>query len=373
MDQSFRAVGLPPLICYSVKALSNLTILRLLRELGSGFDVVSGGELSRVLEIEGDPEKVVYAGVGKTEQEVEFAIKTGIGLFNVEAPSELLRIDRLARDQNRCVEVAIRLNPDVDPGTHRFITTGKRENKFGIDRERAQAVLQEAESLSGVRVTGIHVHLGSQITDVQPYVRGVSTVLEFIDSIPGLSEQLKTLDLGGGFGIHYEENEALPASDFAQALKPLLEYRQLQLILEPGRFIVGNAGVLLTRVITIKSSGSKIFAICDAGMNDLLRPALYGAFHRIAPILDNGDRSIVTTDVVGPICETGDFLGVGRNLPEVLEGESLAVFGAGAYASAMSSQYNTRPRAAEILVDGTEHRLIRRRETYDEMVDCERT
>ena len=224
-----------------------------------------------------------------------------------------------------------------------------------------------------MRVTGIHVHLGSQITDVQPYVRGVSTVLEFIDSIPGLSEQLKTLDLGGGFGIHYEENEALPASDFAQALKPLLEYRQLQLILEPGRFIVGNAGVLLTRVITIKSSGSKIFAICDAGMNDLLRPALYGAFHRIAPILDNGDRSIVTTDVVGPICETGDFLGVGRNLPEVLEGESLAVFGAGAYASAMSSQYNTRPRAAEILVDGTEHRLIRRRETYDEMVDCERT
>ncbi len=372
IDESFRAVRLPPLICYSVKALSNLSILRILHELGSGFDVVSGGELRRVLEIEGDPKKVVYAGVGKTEQEIELAIKAGIGLFNVEAPSELLRIDRLAKDHGRTVEVAIRLNPDVDPGTHRFITTGKRENKFGIDRKRARAMLQDAESLSGVNITGIHVHLGSQITDVQPYVRGVKAVVEFIDSIPGLSNQLKTLDLGGGFGIHYEDQEALPADHFARALKPILESRRLQLILEPGRFIVGNAGVLLTRVITKKRSGDKIFAICDAGMNDLLRPALYGAFHRIAPTLDDGRRPTVTTDVVGPICESGDFLGVDRELPEVCEGESLAVFGAGAYSSAMSSQYNTRARAADVLVDGNEHRLIRRRETYDDLVACER-
>ena len=372
IDQSFRAVHLPPLICYSVKALSNMSILRLLHQMGSGFDVVSGGELRRVLELEGDPKKVVYAGVGKTEEEIELAIEAGIGLFNVEAPSELLRIDRLAREKGCTVEAAIRLNPDVDPGTHRFITTGKRENKFGIDRERARAMLRDAESLSGVKITGIHVHLGSQITDVQPYVRGVEAVLEFIDSIPELSGQLKTLDLGGGFGIHYEEQEALPADHFARALSPLLENRRLQLILEPGRFIVGNAGALLTKVITKKRSGNKIFAICDAGMNDLLRPALYGAFHRIAPVVDSGERSVAATDVVGPICESGDFLGVDRELPEVSEGESLAVFGAGAYSSVMSSQYNTRPRAAEVLVDGREHRLIRRRETYDDLLEPER-
>lgn len=371
IDEAFRSQGVPPLVCYSVKAASNLSILSLLHGLGSGFDVVSGGELRRVLEAGGDPKKVVYAGVGKTEPEIEFALGQGIRLFNVEAPSELDRIDRLARARGTVAEVALRLNPDVDPGTHRYITTGKRENKFGIDRDRARACLTEAEGLAGVEVTGIHVHLGSQITTVEPYVRGVETVFEFIDSVPGLSERIRSLDLGGGFGIHYRGEEALPASEFAGAVAPLVRERGLDLILEPGRFIVGNAAVLLTEVITVKRSGERSFAICDAGMNDLLRPALYDGYHRIVPVVERSGDEILT-DVVGPICESGDFLGLERELPELAEGDRLAVLGAGAYAFAMSSQYNTRPRAAEVLVDGAEHRTIRRRETYDDIVAPER-
>jgi len=372
IDTAFRAVDLPPLICYSVKACSNLAILRLLAGLGSGFDVVSGGELRRVLEAGGDPGKVVYAGVGKTEEEIALALDARIRLFNVEAPSELPRIDRFARARGVRARVALRLNPDVDPGTHRYITTGKRENKFGIDRDRARTLLAEAEKLSGIEVTGIHVHLGSQITDVAPYVRGVETVLEFIDSVPGLARRVRSLDLGGGFGIHYKGEEALPADRFAEALSPLLAGRGLELILEPGRFIVGNAAVLLTRIITVKRSGERVFAICDAGMNDLLRPALYQSFHRIAPVVEVPGRPIVATDVVGPICESADFLGLERELPELAEGERIAVFGAGAYGFAMASNYNTRPRAAEVLVDGTESRVIRRRETYDDLVGPER-
>ncbi len=371
IDEGFRAVGLPPLICYSVKANSNLAVLRVLADMGSGFDVVSGGELRRIKEIGADPEKIVYAGVGKTEAEIGLALDAGIKLFNVEAPSELPRIDRLALERGKCADVAIRLNPDVDPGTHRYITTGKRENKFGIDRDRARAVLTEAEGLRGVEVTGIHVHLGSQITDVKPYVQGVETVLEFIDSVPGLGDRIQSLDLGGGFGIHYEGSEALPAHHCAEALAPLLVDRELDLILEPGRFIVGNAGVLLTEVITMKKSGSRSFAICDAGMNDLLRPALYDSFHRITPVLEK-DGPLHATDVVGPICESGDFLGLERELRTIEEGERLAVFGAGAYAFSMSSQYNTRPRAAEVLVDGDDARLVRRRETYDDLIAPER-
>ena len=372
VDRAFREVDLPPLICYSVKACSNLSILRLLAGLGSGFDVVSGGELRRVLEAGGDPRKVVYAGVGKTEEEIDFALASRIRLFNVEAPSELPRIDRLARARGVRAAVAIRLNPDVDPGTHRYITTGKRENKFGIDRDRARALLAETEKFRGIEVTGIHVHLGSQITDVAPYVRGVETVLEFIDSVPGLAARVRSLDLGGGFGIHYKAQEALPAQHFAAALAPLLAGRGMELILEPGRFIVGNAAVLLTRVITVKRSGERVFAICDAGMNDLLRPALYQSFHRIAPVVEHADAKVVATDVVGPICESADFLGLERELPELAEGERLAIFGAGAYGFAMASNYNTRARAAEVLVDGAEHRVIRRRETYEEIVGPER-
>ncbi len=372
VDEAFTAVGLPPLICYSVKACSNLSILRLLEESGSGFDVVSGGELRRVLEAGGDPGKIVYAGVGKTEDEIALALETEIRLFNVEAPSELPRIARLARQHGRRAEVALRLNPDVDPGTHRYITTGKRENKFGIDRARAHALLSDVEGLDGIEVTGIHVHLGSQITDVTPYVRGVETVLEFIDSIPGLADRVRSLDLGGGFGIHYREQEGLPARQFADALAPLLCERGFDLILEPGRFIVGNAGILLTRVITAKQAGERAFAICDAGMNDLLRPALYDSYHRIEPIVERPGAPLVQTDVVGPICESGDFLGLERELPALVEGESLAIFGAGAYAFSMSSNYNTRPRAAEILVEGSTHRLIRRRETYDDLIGPER-
>ena len=374
---AFERVQPTPWICYSVKANSNLNLLRLLREEGCGFDVVSGGELRRVQEVDGDVGRVVYAGVGKTDPEIEAALRAGILLFNVEAETELSRIDRCARRLGRTAAVAIRLNPDVDPKTHRYITTGKRENKFGIDLDRASRALALAAELEGVECRGLHIHLGSQITDTQPYVDGVRRVLEYLDSgVPG-AEGIQYLDVGGGFGVHYRGEEALPAAAFADAVAPHLEGRNLQLILEPGRFIMANAGVLLTEVVTAKESGARQFAICDAGMNDLMRPALYESYHAIGRAVGDHDprddsEAEGATDVVGPICESGDFLGLERQLAGVEEGDLLVVFSAGAYGMSMASNYNTRPRPAEVLVDGAEHRLIRRRETYDDLLATER-
>ncbi|MEE8143129.1 MAG: diaminopimelate decarboxylase [Planctomycetota bacterium] len=379
LQEAFSSAEQPLLTCYSVKACSNLSILRLLHELGAGFDVVSGGELRRVLEAGGDPAMVVYAGVGKTEEEIAAALEAGILLFNVESESELQRISRCARARSLTASVAVRLNPDVDPKTHRYITTGKRENKFGVDLERASRTLKMAAELEGVECHGLHIHLGSQITDTRPYLQGVRKVLEFLSSSGNLTARVKWLNIGGGFGVHYRPQEALPASAFAEALLPELQGTGLHLILEPGRFIMGNAGVLLTRVVTLKKSGQRRFAICDAGMNDLLRPSLYQAYHRIWPAAGEPPPETLgledeagDTDIVGPICESGDFLGLGRELPLVAEGDLLAVFSAGAYGFAMASNYNTRGRPAEVLVDGHEHRLIRRRECYDDIVEPER-
>lgn len=384
LESAFSGADEPPLICYSVKANSNLKILDSLRRMGAGFDVVSGGELRRVQEIDGDPQRVVYAGVGKTEAEIRQAVGAGILLFNVESESELYRIDACAREQDRTVGVAIRLNPDVDPKTHRYITTGKRENKFGVDLERADRVLRVARDLPGVEVRGLHIHLGSQITDTAPFVQGIRRVLEYVRSAGSAAEGLRWLDIGGGFGVHYRGQEALPATAFAEAILPELKGSGLRLILEPGRFIMGNAGVLLTRVVTVKESGGRQFAICDAGMNDLLRPALYRSYHRIWPVAcdspppledpDQAEEDAPTgaTDVVGPICESGDFLGLGRTLPPLHEGDLVAVFSAGAYGFAMAGNYNTRPRAAEVMVDKDSARLIRRRETLDDLLATER-
>jgi diaminopimelate decarboxylase len=372
LRDAFAAAKHPPLICYSVKACSNLSILRLLRGEGAGFDVVSGGELRRVQEISGASERIVYAGVGKQREEILQALDAEIFLFNVESESELLRISECAEERGRVAAVALRLNPDVDPQTHRYITTGKRENKFGVDLAQADRTLRIAEDLPGVECRGLHIHLGSQITDTRPYVEGVRKVLDFLAEGRSATAQVSMLDIGGGFGVHYRGEEALPASAFAEALLPELEGTDLRLILEPGRFIMANAGILLTRIITRKDSGNRRFVICDAGMNDLIRPSLYQAYHRIAPVLEHSGTDLVSTDVVGPICETGDFLGLERELPDISEGELLAVFSAGAYGFSMASNYNTRGRPAEVLVDGADHRLIRRRESYDEQVELER-
>lgn len=383
LTDAFARAEHAPLICYSVKANSNLSILRLLAAEGAGFDVVSGGELRRVLEVGGDPQKVVYAGVGKKREEIRAAVDAVILLFNVESASELERIDECAGDAGRVVGVAIRINPDVDPKTHRYITTGKRENKFGVDLVGARDVVARTAELANVECRGLHVHLGSQITDTAPYVEGVRRVVEFLGSDAAGVDTVRWLDIGGGFGIHYKGREALPATAFAAAILPELEGSGLRLILEPGRFIMGNAGALLTRIVTLKTSGARRFAICDAGMNDLIRPSLYQSYHRIWPAVgeappddvdaveeDEGAENLA--DIVGPICETGDFLGLGRELPEVNEGDVLSVFSAGAYGFTMASNYNTRPRAAEVLVDGTAVKVIRRRETYDDLVAPER-
>lgn len=377
LRRAYAGAESPPLICYSVKANSNLGVLKLLHDQGAGFDVVSGGELARVLEIGADPKKVVYAGVGKTEREIRQAIEAEILLFNVESESELRRISVCATELGRRVGVAIRVNPDVDPKTHRYITTGKRENKFGVDLAGARRTFAVARDLSGVSVQGVHVHLGSQITETDPYVVGIGRILDFVRDQREHLPELQYLDMGGGFGVHYRGEEAKPADQFAQAILPLVEGSGLRLILEPGRFIMANAGVLLTRVITIKRSGGRRFAICDAGMNDLLRPSLYQAYHRIWPAQggapdDAATEPLQLTDVVGPICESGDFLALDRELPEFGEGDLLAVSTAGAYGFAMASNYNTRPRPAEVLVDGSQPRLVRRRESLDDLLGPER-
>ncbi|MEM7262845.1 MAG: diaminopimelate decarboxylase, partial [Planctomycetota bacterium] len=289
----------------------------------------------------------------------------------VEAESELRRIAECAQKAGVTVGVAVRVNPDVDPKTHRYITTGKRENKFGVDLDGAKRTLDATVELDGVECRGLHIHLGSQITDTAPYVDGIRRVLAFLDENPALKQSMQFLDIGGGFGVHYEGREALPATEFAGAIVPELAGSGLRLILEPGRFIMANAGILLTRVVTTKSSGGRRFVICDAGMNDLIRPSLYEAYHRIEAVRSRaGDE--VLTDVVGPICETGDFLGIDRELPPIDEGDLLAVFSTGAYGFTMASNYNTRPRPVEILVDDEQARVIRRRETLDDLLRAER-
>ena len=375
---------LSPLICYSVKGCSNINICRLLADLGSGFDVVSGGELYRVLQAGGQANKVVYAGVGKTDEEIRQAIEAGIACFNVESEAELENLILLASQADKQIQAALRINPDVDPKTHRYTTTGKKETKFGVDLERALRVFEEFGHNRYVKLNGIHLHIGSPVNTVEPYVQAIKKTLAFIDDLRDRGFTVETLDVGGGFGADYITGESPDAADYAAAIIPLLRGKELRLILEPGRSISGNAGVLVTKVLYMKQGGDKTFAIVDGAMNDLIRPALYDAFHFIWPVRTaNGfavaNRSdtvempgVQKMDVVGPVCETGDFLARDRLLPPLQRGDLLSVFTAGAYSFAMSSQYNSRPRAAEVLVDGDSFRVIRRRERYEDLIALEK-
>ena len=372
---------LDPTICYSIKSNGNLSVCKLLVEAGCGMDVTSGGELYRALMAGADPAKIIYAGVGKTDDEIRYALDAGIAAFNVESEAEIENIDRVAGEHGKSAVAALRVNPDVDPKTHAYTTTGKKETKFGVDLERAERVFEQYKNLKHLRLGGLHMHLGSPIYGVEPYVDAVHKVNATIDRLRDNGHAIEWFDIGGGFGVNYEHpNQALPVSAFAEALVPLLKGRGYKVAIEPGRYIAGNAGVMLTRVLYRKTGGQKKFVIVDSGMNDLIRPSFYDAFHFIWPTRHNEpfarDRDLSvpdgeTVDVVGPICESGDFLAKGRVLPPTDRGDLLAVFTAGAYAFAMASNYNNRPRAAEVLVDGDAHTLIRRRETYEDLVALE--
>jgi diaminopimelate decarboxylase len=376
---------LNPTICYSIKSNGNIHLCRILAEEGCGFDVTSGGELFRALQAGGDPKKIIYAGVGKTDQEITDALRTGIAAFNLESEAEIENIDRIAGQIGAVAVGAIRINPDVDPKTHAKTTTGKKETKFGVDIERAERVFEQHRSLKHLRIAGVHIHIGSPVYEVRPYVEAVKKMIALIERLSAKGHRIEWFDLGGGFGVNYEGPEqALPVTEHAKALIPLLEGKPYHIAFEPGRYIAGNAGILLTRVLYRKTGGEKKFVIIDAGMNDLIRPTLYESYHHIWPVKPSADNTNPqrrrdfspadgeVVDVVGPICESGDYLAKARLLPPTQRGDLLAVFTAGAYGFAMSSNYNNRPRLPEVLVDGDSYRIIRRRETFEDLVAAER-
>ncbi|MDT8371100.1 MAG: diaminopimelate decarboxylase [Gammaproteobacteria bacterium] len=353
-------------VCYAVKANSNLAVLNVLARLGSGFDIVSGGELARVIAAGGETDKVVFSGVGKTSEEIKYALLQEIRCFNVESVPELERINAVASDLNKIAPISIRVNPDVDAQTHPYISTGLKENKFGIAIEQAESVYLQAKQMSHIEISGIDCHIGSQLTSVSPFIDALKRVLVLIDSLSELGIEIKHLDIGGGLGITYNDETPPTPEQYAQALKPLLVGRNLEVLMEPGRAIAGNAGVLVTRVEYIKQTDDRNFAIVDAAMNDLVRPALYQSWQSIEEVSQNEAVSKQTYDIVGPVCETGDFLGKDRMLG-INAGDLLFIRSAGAYGFTMSSNYNSRPRAAEIMVDGDQVHLVRARETIESL------
>ena len=357
------------LIAYSVKANGNLALLRLLAEHGAGADIVSGGELHRAL-LAGIPAaRIVFSGVGKTVVELAAALDAGIYSFNVESEGELRELANLGETMGKPAPIALRVNPDVVAKTaHHYTATGHKETKFGIPIQRARDIYRRARDHKGLHIRGVDVHIGSQILDVEPYQLALQRVLELVDELRQDGIELEYIDLGGGFGVSYEQDRETPARDFAEALLPDLKRSGLRLVLEPGRFIMGPSGMMLTRVLYLKRYGGKTFVITDAGMNDLLRPSHYASYHLIENAEHHAGREELTVDVVGPICETGDFLALDRTIHLPEEGELLAVHTTGAYGFSMASTYNARPRPAEVLVDGAEFQLIRKRETYDDLV-----
>ena len=355
------------LICYAVKSNSNIAVLQTLAKLGAGFDIVSVGELERVLMAGGDPAKVVYSGVAKTAEEMRRALEVGIHCFNVESESELRLLNQTAAETNQLAPVSLRVNPDVDAKTHPYISTGLKENKFGIDISRAQEVYQQAAQMENISVVGVDCHIGSQLTDITPFIEAMQHLLVLVDRLAELGIKLKHIDIGGGLGVRYQ-NEAVPSlASYMQALEPLLKDRSETLVMEPGRSITANAGILLTQVQVIKKNGDKNFAIVDAAMNDMLRPALYDAWMDINAVEVITDSEEADYDVVGPVCETGDFLAKDRTLA-ITEGDYLYLSSAGAYGFTMSSNYNSRPRVAEVMVDGNQTHLIRARESIEDLV-----
>jgi len=363
--------GRDHLVCYAVKANSNLAILNLFAGLGSGFDIVSGGELHRVLKAGGDPGKVVFSGVGKRPDEMRVALGAGILCFNVESTAELKVLNQVARDMNKIAPVSLRVNPDVDAKTHPYISTGLKENKFGIPFEEAETVYVSAQSLTNIRVTGLDCHIGSQLTELDPFVAACGKMLGLLDRLESRGLRIDHLDLGGGLGISYSRETPPLAREYVAALSGCVGRRKQRVLIEPGRALVGNAGLLLTRVEYLKHTPHRDFAIVDAAMNDLMRPALYDAYHEILPVIAANADNAIPYQVVGPVCETGDFLGHDRNLA-LSEGDLLAIMSAGAYGMSMSSNYNTRPRAAEVMVDGDQCHLIRERESLEQLTAQER-
>jgi diaminopimelate decarboxylase len=358
--------GRESLVCYSVKANSNLAVLSLLARLGAGFDIVSGGELARVLAAGGDPGKTLFSGVGKSEREIQFALEKGIRCINVESEAELARVDRVAHALGRRAPIALRVNPDIDPKTHPYISTGLRESKFGVAHGEAERLYQRAASLKAIEVVGIGCHIGSLLTEAGPFVAAAERLVVLVERLERLGIQLRHIDVGGGIGIRYRDETPEPVAAFVAGALAALGARRETVVFDPGRSIVGNAGALLTRVEYVKPG----FLVVDAAMNDLIRPALYGAWHDVRPLRESAPGETVY-DIVGPVCESADFLAKGRRLAAV-EGDLLAVLSAGAYGMSMSSNYNSRPRAAEVLVDGSSAHLVRRRESVDDLIAHER-
>lgn len=364
--------GCRSLVCYAVKANSNLAVLDILARRGAGFDIVSGGELERVVAAGGDPGRVVFSGVAKQPGEMHRALELGIRCFNVESEAELALLDRIARERGTRAPVSLRVNPDVDAQTHPYISTGLKENKFGIDSDSALAVYRRAAELPGLRVVGMDCHIGSQLTSTRPFLDALDRMLELIDRLAAEGIALEHLDVGGGLGVTYRDERPPSIASYLGALRAALGDRDLELILEPGRSIVANAGVLLTEVAYLKHTPWHDFALVDAAMNDFIRPALYEAWVDIEPVNDLEDAVTGVWDVVGPVCETADFLGRGREL-RLRPGSLLALRGAGAYGFVMSSNYNSRPRAAEVMVDGGDWHVVRERETLADLLRGERT
>lgn len=360
----------PHEICYAVKCNGNLAILNRMDRVGSGFDIVSGGELRRVLEAGGDPSRVVFAGVGKTREEQRLALDAGILMFNVESSPEMHRLNDVAGRMNKTADIALRVNPDVDAKTHDKISTGKKENKFGIPISLIEQYAEEAAQASNIQLNGLHFHIGSQITSLEPFEKMIGKATDLVDKIRNAGHDITTLNFGGGIGIRYRDEDTINPHDWADVVVPEVKKRDLKLIVEPGRFIMGNAGVLLTEVQYVKESVTKNFVVVDAGMNDLIRPAMYDAYHEILSVRPDSDDTL-EADVVGPICETGDYIGKNRSLAEPDQGDYLAVSSVGAYGFAMSSQYNAFPRAAEVLVNGSSSTIIRDRESYEDLWEAE--
>ena len=365
----------PHSVCYSVKANSNLAVLALLARLGAGFDIVSAGELHRVLRAGGDPRGVVFSGVGKTEAEMDAALEAGIHLFNAESEDELKRLARRARQAKRRARVGLRVNPDVDAATHPYIATGLRRHKFGVEFARAEAIYLRASKLAPLELAGVSCHIGSQILDVAPFLEALEKLLELAERLRRHGLGIRYLDLGGGLGVPYRLGETGPdVAEFARRVVELIcsaGRDRYHILVAPGRSIVGESGVLLTRVLYRKRNGKKNFLVVDAAMNDLLRPALYGSYHEIRPVVKNTRHELVT-DVVGPVCETGDFFAQDRHLPAARPGELLVVFTTGAYVASLASNYNSRPRVPEVLVGGKTFRVVRERETYEDLIRLER-
>jgi diaminopimelate decarboxylase len=357
------------LICYAVKANSNLGVLSLFAQMGAGFDIVSGGELQRVLEAGGEPSKIVFSGVGKQEWEINLALEVGIHCFNLESVSELRLLSTLATRANKTAPISLRVNPDVDPKTHPYISTGLKENKFGVAIDDAVSIYQEADGLEGIEITGVDFHIGSQITQLSPFADTMVRILELVDDLEKVNINLSHIDLGGGLGITYDDENPVDVDEYASCILQAMGNRPHKLLFEPGRVFVGNAGILLTRATTLKENGGKNYVVVDAAMNDLIRPALYQAWQRIETVAQ-ANTELKTVDIVGPVCESSDFLGKDRQL-SVEEGDLLAIHSSGAYGFAMSSNYNSRNRAAEIIVSGNEAYCVRKRETIADQLRLE--